>query len=66
MKTLTSLNFSRNVLIPGWIATVGLITVIAPPTSVPVSLAILVVGLFVVPASLWIDNGGEAKPSPAV
>jgi uncharacterized membrane protein len=65
MKTLNSFKFASNVLVPGWIASFGLIAVLAPTTSVSVSLAMLVLGLVVVPASLLIASAGESKLSPA-
>jgi uncharacterized membrane protein len=65
MKTLNSLKFASNVLVPGWIASFGLIALLAPTTSVPVSLAMLVLGLGVVPAFLLIAGTGESKLSPA-
>ena len=40
----------RNILVPGWILTFGLVAANAPPLGVVESLGLSVVGLFVVPA----------------
>ena len=40
----------RNILVPGWILTFGLVVASAPPLGVLESVAVYSVGLFVVPA----------------
>jgi hypothetical protein len=45
-----SLRFTRNVLVPGWIMIFGLILLGAPRFSVAASLALVVVGIVVIPA----------------
>lgn len=41
---------TRNVLVPGWIVTVGCVLLASQPLGVPISLLGCVVGLLVVPA----------------
>jgi hypothetical protein len=45
-----SLQFTRNVLVPGWIMTFGLLFLGAPRQGVAASLALFLVGLIVIPA----------------
>jgi hypothetical protein len=56
MQRLLSVRTTRNVLVPGWIATFGFVALAAPPLGVAASLSLFVVGVVVVPALLMIPR----------
>jgi len=45
-----SVRFTRNVLVPGWIVTFGVIVLASPPQDIASALSLFVVGLLVLPA----------------
>jgi hypothetical protein len=51
-----SITLTRNILVPGWIATFGFAALWAPPLGVAASLALFAVGVFVVPMLLMIPG----------
>lgn len=56
--------FTHSVLVPGWIATFGLVSLLAPPLDVAASLSALMVGVFVIPALVLIPSA--VRPPGAV
>ena len=59
VKRLISIETTGNVLVPAWIAVFGCVSVAAPPFSVGVSLALLLVGVLVIPAVAVIARAGR-------
>ena len=63
VNSLLSPGMTRNVLIPGWIAGFGVVLLAAPPLGVVASMAMLLVGVFVIPAIAFIPRAGDG-PAP--
>ena len=56
MKRLVSGRMTRNLLVPGWITTFGLVALSAPPVGVAASVSLFVVGVAMVPALLMMSS----------
>jgi hypothetical protein len=56
--------FVRDVLVPGWILTFGLVSLAAPPQGAAMSIGLFLIGAVVVPALILIPVGG--RPAPVV
>jgi hypothetical protein len=52
----TSIRFIRNILIPGWIMSFGLVALSAPPLGMAASVSWFLVGVFVIPALALIPS----------
>ena len=63
VNRLLSPGMTRNVLIPGWIAGCGGVLLAAPPLGVVASMAVLFVGICVIPAIAFIPRAGD-RPAP--
>jgi len=55
-----------NVLVPAWILTFGLVSLIAPPQSVATSAWLYLVGVFVIPALMLAPLSRETAPAVLV
>lgn len=64
VTTLLSARFTRDVLVPGWILTVGLAALNAPVMGVAASIWLFVVGVVGVPALILISRPSKL-PAPA-
>ena len=61
MTRITLLKITRNVLAPGWVLVFGVILLAAPPLGVTTSLALLLIGVIVVPALMVIPAAGRRR-----
>jgi len=63
-----SVRFTHNILVPGWIGMIGLVSLNFPPLGVAASLSLFVLGVVVIPAlvliAIAIRRGALAVGAP--